>query len=220
MPTARFGIDMWSEASERLGVVRACRGTGSRWPDGREASRSLEGRGGESAGVTGRRKWRPRPLKGACGRRCRSRLAGEEDYVRAPDHDDLHRLRAARRVDLQGRRDGLPRGGRADRAAVQAPARPRGLLGRPHGQRLHVKYDAAKLSASAIAAAVADAGMRAWLEHEEPLPAGDARRGDAQALLVASGGCSAPAFSPSGRRCAPWAAVVAVRARRSPRACR
>ena len=37
------------------------------------------------------------------------------------------------------------------------------------GQRLHVKYDAAKLSASAIAAAVADAGMRAWLEHEEPL---------------------------------------------------
>lgn len=37
------------------------------------------------------------------------------------------------------------------------------------GQRLHVKYDAAKLTASAIAAAVADAGMRAWLEHEEPL---------------------------------------------------
>ena len=37
------------------------------------------------------------------------------------------------------------------------------------GQRLHVKYDAAKLSASAIADAVADAGMRAWLEHEEPV---------------------------------------------------
>ena len=33
------------------------------------------------------------------------------------------------------------------------------------GRRLHVKYDAAKLSASAIADAVADAGMRAWLEH-------------------------------------------------------
>ena len=42
------------------------------------------------------------------------------------------------------------------------------------GQRLHVKYDAAKLSASAIADAVADTGMRAWLEHEEPI-AGDAR---------------------------------------------
>ena len=30
-------------------------------------------------------------------------------------------------------------------------------------------YDAAKLSTGAIAAAVADAGMRAWLEHEEPV---------------------------------------------------
>jgi Cd2+/Zn2+-exporting ATPase len=42
------------------------------------------------------------------------------------------------------------------------------------GQRLHVKYDAARLSASAIAGAVADAGMRAWLEHEEPLAVPDA----------------------------------------------
>jgi Cd2+/Zn2+-exporting ATPase len=41
------------------------------------------------------------------------------------------------------------------------------------GQRLHVRYDAAKLSASAIAGAVADAGMRAWLEHEEPISVGD-----------------------------------------------
>src|SRR5436189_2349230 len=37
------------------------------------------------------------------------------------------------------------------------------------GQRLHVKYDAAKLTASTIAGAVADTGMRAWLEHEEPI---------------------------------------------------
>ena len=46
------------------------------------------------------------------------------------------------------------------------------------GRRLLVKYDAAKLSASAIAGAVADAGMRAWLEHEEPIVEGnrDARR--------------------------------------------
>src|SRR5262245_2341823 len=47
------------------------------------------------------------------------------------------------------------------------------------GQRLLVKYDAAKLSTSAIVAAVADAGMRAWLEHEQPIvigPASDRRR--------------------------------------------
>jgi Cd2+/Zn2+-exporting ATPase len=41
------------------------------------------------------------------------------------------------------------------------------------GQRLLVKYDAARLSASAITAAVADAGMRAWLEHEAPPVVGD-----------------------------------------------
>ena len=41
------------------------------------------------------------------------------------------------------------------------------------GRRLHVTYDAAKLSASAIADAVADAGMRAWLEHEEPVAIDD-----------------------------------------------
>jgi Cd2+/Zn2+-exporting ATPase len=37
------------------------------------------------------------------------------------------------------------------------------------GQRLHVKYDAARLSTAAITEAVAEAGMRAWLEHEEPV---------------------------------------------------
>src|SRR5438128_12700178 len=42
------------------------------------------------------------------------------------------------------------------------------------GQRLLVKYDAAKLSASTIAGAVADAGMRAWLEHEQPIVVDDA----------------------------------------------
>ena len=39
------------------------------------------------------------------------------------------------------------------------------------GQRVRVKYDAAKLSASAIAEAVAQTGMRAWLEHEQPVDA-------------------------------------------------
>jgi len=39
------------------------------------------------------------------------------------------------------------------------------------GQRVRVKYDAARLSAGSIAEAVAQTGMRAWLEHEEPAPA-------------------------------------------------
>ena len=52
--------------------------------------------------------------------------------------------------------------------------------------RLYVKYDAAKVSADAISAAVADTGMRAWLEHEEPVGMGQAsRRG--RLLLAASG---------------------------------
>jgi len=55
------------------------------------------------------------------------------------------------------------------------------------GQRLHVKYDAAKLSASAIAGAVADAGMRAWLEHEEPLVSTDAAASRRLALVWTSG---------------------------------
>ena len=40
------------------------------------------------------------------------------------------------------------------------------------GQRLRVKYDAAKLTTAGIAEAVARTGMRAWLEHEEPQPGG------------------------------------------------
>ena len=38
-------------------------------------------------------------------------------------------------------------------------------------QRLKIKHDAAKLSTSAIAEAVAQTGMRAWLEHEEAVGA-------------------------------------------------
>ena len=36
------------------------------------------------------------------------------------------------------------------------------------GQRLHVKYDAAKLTTAAMVDAVGQTGMRMWLEHEEP----------------------------------------------------
>jgi Zn2+/Cd2+-exporting ATPase len=56
------------------------------------------------------------------------------------------------------------------------------------GQRLHVKYDAAKLSAAAIADAVADTGMRAWLEHEEPVGAGESGRPLRQTLLGTAAG--------------------------------
>src|SRR5262245_7771392 len=36
------------------------------------------------------------------------------------------------------------------------------------GQRLHVQYDAAKLTTAAMVDAVGQTGMRMWLEHEEP----------------------------------------------------
>ena len=55
------------------------------------------------------------------------------------------------------------------------------------GQRLHVKYDAARLSASAIAGAVADTGMRAWLEHEEPVAISERSQRIRQALVWTSG---------------------------------
>ena len=40
------------------------------------------------------------------------------------------------------------------------------------GQRLHVKYDAARLTTAAMVDAVGQTGMRMWLEHEEPAVAG------------------------------------------------
>ena len=55
------------------------------------------------------------------------------------------------------------------------------------GQRLRVKYDAAKLSASVITSAVADAGMRAWLEHEEPVATGPSGQRTRTRLLTVSG---------------------------------
>jgi Cd2+/Zn2+-exporting ATPase len=42
------------------------------------------------------------------------------------------------------------------------------------GQRLHVKYDAAKLTTAAIVDAAGQTGMRMWLEHEEPALEGGA----------------------------------------------
>ena len=67
------------------------------------------------------------------------------------------------------------------------------------GQRLSVKYDAAKLTTSHIAEAVAQTGMRAWLEHEEPRPA-PARMLWRDGLIVMSGvlvGCRLRRWSSS-----------------------
>jgi Zn2+/Cd2+-exporting ATPase len=55
------------------------------------------------------------------------------------------------------------------------------------GQRLHVKYDAAKLSAATIAGAVADTGMRAWLEHEEPIAVPEQALKRRQLAVIVSG---------------------------------
>jgi len=54
------------------------------------------------------------------------------------------------------------------------------------GQRVKVKYDATKLTAAAISEAVAQTGMRAWLEHEEPL--GHAPSAATRRLFVAISG--------------------------------
>ena len=76
------------------------------------------------------------------------------------------------------------------------------------GQRLHVKYDAAKLSASAIADAVADAGMRAWLEHEEPVATGDEAARRRAALVWTSGVALASGLAIHFAGGAAWAANV------------
>jgi Cd2+/Zn2+-exporting ATPase len=55
------------------------------------------------------------------------------------------------------------------------------------GQRLHVKYDAAKISTAAIADAVADTGMRAWLDHEAPVVGSDRQMRIRQGLVWTSG---------------------------------
>src|SRR5438445_4086372 len=66
------------------------------------------------------------------------------------------------------------------------------------GQRLHVKYDAAKLSAAVIAGAVADTGMRAWLEHEEPIAPGARAMRLRQIAVAASGAALAVALALAG----------------------
>ncbi len=74
------------------------------------------------------------------------------------------------------------------------------------GQRLHVKYDAAKLTTSAMVDAVGQTGMRMWLEHEAPAGDGaDATRRWRLVLAsalgigggVAAGAAGFPAVAPA-----------------------
>ncbi len=76
------------------------------------------------------------------------------------------------------------------------------------GRRLHVKYDAAKLSTSTIAAAVADAGMRAWLEHEEPVAMSDDASRRRHMLLMTSGGLLLSGILAGFSPLPSWAATV------------
>ena len=52
------------------------------------------------------------------------------------------------------------------------------------GQRLHIKYDAARLTTSAMVDAVGQTGMRMWLEHDEPLASGSGVRTRLQLTAV------------------------------------
>jgi Cd2+/Zn2+-exporting ATPase len=55
------------------------------------------------------------------------------------------------------------------------------------GQRLHVKYDAAKLTTSAMVEAVSHTGLRMWLEHEQPLDSAHADWRGALSLVAGAG---------------------------------
>src|SRR5262245_64291571 len=72
------------------------------------------------------------------------------------------------------------------------------------GQRLHVSYDAAKLTTAAIVDAVGQTGMRMWLEHEGPGASGPDVRVRFW-LTVASGAAIVAALSVSR-----WNAALAV----------
>ncbi len=59
------------------------------------------------------------------------------------------------------------------------------------GQRLRVRYDAAKLSTGFIVEAVAQTGMRAWLEHEQPVGHSGVLSGRQTSVLVSGAALAA-----------------------------
>src|SRR5688572_30499207 len=66
-------------------------------------------------------------------------------------------------------------------------------------QRLHVKYDAARLTTSAMVDAVGQTGMRMWLEHDEPAGYGGGIEWRWRLVLAAGGSMAAgAALSVSG----------------------
>src|SRR5690606_7556608 len=69
------------------------------------------------------------------------------------------------------------------------------------GGRIRVQYDAARLTTSAIAGAVADTGMRAWLEHDDPraasAPALPLRLAISGAALAGSLGATLAGWTPA-----------------------
>jgi Zn2+/Cd2+-exporting ATPase len=75
------------------------------------------------------------------------------------------------------------------------------------GGRLLVTYDAARLSASAITDAVADTGMRAWLEHEQPHVVEPSFL--RQHLLIGSGACLATGLVLNWLQLAPAVSLTA-----------
>jgi copper chaperone CopZ len=77
------------------------------------------------------------------------------------------------------------------------------------GQRLRVRYDAAKLSTSAISEAIGQTGMRAWLEHEHPV--GHSAAATSRQVLVAI----SESPLPRGCCCSGWPRRLSFRWRRS-----
>jgi Cd2+/Zn2+-exporting ATPase len=76
------------------------------------------------------------------------------------------------------------------------------------GQRLHVTYDAAKLTTAALVDAVGQTGMRMWLEHEAPTSSPDVRA--RFWLTLASGAAIVAALGVTASTRAGWGAVVAT----------
>jgi Cd2+/Zn2+-exporting ATPase len=80
------------------------------------------------------------------------------------------------------------------------------------GQRLHVKYDAARLSTSALVDAVGQTGLRMWLEHEEPVSTRPDLQRRLLLMLGAGGGIGAGLALAAAGRPASAAALFAAAA--------
>ncbi len=76
------------------------------------------------------------------------------------------------------------------------------------GQRLSIKYDAARLTTGRIVEAVAQTGMRAWLEHEAPRPAAGAHRWRDALIAGAALSAGAGLVLDFAQAPAPWAPLA------------